>query len=130
MTEHSPWSIIQSIAESRIAEAQARGEFDNLPGYGQPLRLDDNPLVPEELRMAYKILKNSNCLPPELEERKEVSRLIDLLENCADEQERVRQIEKVNFLLARMKMRNKKNIRLEEDDPYYCRIVQRLSKIQ
>lgn len=118
------------MLKGRIAEAQARGEFDNLPGYGQPLRLDDNPLVPEELRMAYKILKNSNCLPPELEERKEVSRLIDLLENCADEQERVRQIEKVNFLLARMKMRNKKNIRLEEDDPYYCRIVQRLSKIQ
>jgi hypothetical protein len=40
------------LAERKIAEAQARGEFDHLPGAGQPLALDDDALVPEELRRA------------------------------------------------------------------------------
>lgn len=48
------------LAERRIEEAIERGEFDDLPGAGQPLDLDDlDPLLPEELRMAYRILKNA-----------------------------------------------------------------------
>ncbi|RME59693.1 DUF1992 domain-containing protein, partial [Candidatus Parcubacteria bacterium] len=51
--------IIETIAEQRIREAQARGELDDLPGAGKPLALEeDNPFVPPELRMAYKVLKN------------------------------------------------------------------------
>ena len=54
--------FLQFIAEERIAKAIARGEFDNLPGQGRPLNLDDeDPLWPEEVRMARRILKNS-CL--------------------------------------------------------------------
>ena len=55
------------LAEQRIREAQERGEFDNLPGAGAPLALDDDALVPEELRAAYRILKNAGYVPPELE---------------------------------------------------------------
>ena len=52
--------ILHFIAEDRIATAVARGEFDNLPGQGRPLNLDDeDPLWPEEVRMARRILKNS-----------------------------------------------------------------------
>ena len=48
------------LAERRIEEAIERGEFDDLPGAGKPLDLDDlDPLLPEELRMAYRILKNA-----------------------------------------------------------------------
>lgn len=48
------------LAERRIEEAIERGEFDELPGAGQPLDLDDlDPLLPEELRMACRILKNA-----------------------------------------------------------------------
>ena len=48
------------LAERKIAAAIERGEFDDLPGAGQPLDLDDlDPLMPEELRMAYRILKNA-----------------------------------------------------------------------
>ncbi len=79
MAEANPFSVIQFIAEQRIAEAQAQGVFDNLPGTGRPLELEDMSHVPEELRMAYKILSNAGCLPPELEQRKELNRLVDLL---------------------------------------------------
>ena len=51
---------LEIIAERKIEEALARGEFDNLPGAGRPLNLDDiDPLLPEELRMAFRILKNA-----------------------------------------------------------------------
>ncbi len=55
------------IAEKRIAEAIERGELDDLPGEGRTLVLDDDRLVPEELRMAYRILKNAGYVPQEVE---------------------------------------------------------------
>lgn len=58
---------IDGIVEQRIQEAQARGEFDGLPGQGKPLELDDDRLVPQEVRVAYRILKNAGCVPPEVE---------------------------------------------------------------
>ena len=63
------------IAEQKIAEAIARGELDNLPGAGRPLDLDDDALIPEELRLAYRILKNAGYLPPELETLNEIAQL-------------------------------------------------------
>lgn len=51
--------LLESLAEKKIADAVARGELDALPGAGRPLELDDDALVPEDLRMAHRILKNS-----------------------------------------------------------------------
>ena len=126
MSEANPWSVIQSIAERRIAEAQERGDFDNLPGTGRPLRLEDDSAVPEELRMAYKVLKNAGCLPPELADRKEINTVVDLLENCQDERERVRHMQRLRFLVIRAKMRYQRPLHLEEDDPYYDRLLEKL----
>jgi Domain of unknown function (DUF1992) len=63
------------IAEQKIAEAIARGELDNLPGAGRPLDLDDDALIPEELRLAYRILKNAGYVPPEVETLNEIAQL-------------------------------------------------------
>lgn len=126
MSNVHPWSVIQNIAERRIAEAQERGDFDNLPGTGKPLRLEDDSAVPEELRMAYKILKNAGCLPPELADRKEINSLVDLLEHCEDERERVRHMQRLRFLVVRAKMRWQRPLHLEEDDPYYDRLLEKL----
>ena len=63
------------IAESRIREAMAQGQFDNLPGAGRPLNLEEYFSTPEDWRMAYSILKNANCVPAEVELLNEVSRL-------------------------------------------------------
>ncbi len=77
------------IAEQRIREAQEAGAFDNLPGKGKPLRLEAESGVPEELRMGFKILKNAGLIPAQLELRKEVICLQDLLSCCDDEPARV-----------------------------------------
>ena len=63
-------SAFDRIAEERIARALAAVEFDALPGSGRPLDLGDDLLVPPEVRMANRILKNAGCLPPELEKRR------------------------------------------------------------
>jgi Domain of unknown function (DUF1992) len=58
--------MLDFLAERRIAEAVSRGELDDLPGAGRPLDLDDDRLVPEDLRAANRILKNAGVAPPEV----------------------------------------------------------------
>lgn len=70
---------LDELAEQRIRESRERGELDDLPGAGRPLDLDDDRHVPEHLRMAYRVLRNANCLPPELSAHAEIRRLEDLL---------------------------------------------------
>ncbi|KIS45710.1 DUF1992 domain-containing protein [Kosakonia radicincitans] len=71
--------LLDQWAERHILDAQNKGEFDNLPGRGKPLALDDDSHVPPELRAGYRLLKNAGCLPPELEYRREAIALADLL---------------------------------------------------
>jgi hypothetical protein len=78
------------LAESKIQAAMARGEFDNLPGQGKPLPPDSFGRVRGELRMGYRLLKNADCVPPELEARKEAARLGSLIATTGDPEERSR----------------------------------------
>ncbi|AET60511.1 hypothetical protein HPL003_18845 [Paenibacillus terrae HPL-003] len=84
--------MFSRMAEQKIVEAMAKGEFDNLAGAGKPLVIEDLSHVPEELRMSYKILKNANILPEELQLQKECVQLRDLLHACHEAGERERQI--------------------------------------
>ena len=79
---------LDRIAEARLQEAVERGELDDNPLAGKPLVLDDDVGVAPELRAAYRILKNAGYVPEELELRKSVLRLGDLIAACADEGER------------------------------------------
>jgi hypothetical protein len=63
------------VAENRIREALAQGLFENLPSAGQPLNLEEYFSTPEDLRMAYSILKSANCAPAEVELASEIARL-------------------------------------------------------
>jgi hypothetical protein len=94
------------IAEQRIVQAERAGVFDNLPGRGKPLRLEDLSGVPEELRASWILLKTHGFLPPELEARKQWLRLRDLLAACADTAERreLRRDEQRAWLRYRMLM--------------------------
>jgi hypothetical protein len=65
-------SLLDILAEQRLAAAAARGEFDNLPGAGMPQQWEDDLLVPEEVRMMNRILKNAGALPPLLEAWREL----------------------------------------------------------
>lgn len=91
--------LLDQWAERHITDAQRRGEFDNLPGQGEPLVLDDDSAVPEELRSGYRLLKNAGCLPPELEQRKEAIALADILKGIRREDVRYQELSRRLALL-------------------------------
>lgn len=73
--------LLDEWVERHISDAQRKGEFDNLPGSGEPLVLEDDSHIAPELRAGYRLLKNAGCLPPELEQRREAIELVDLLKS-------------------------------------------------
>jgi hypothetical protein len=77
--------------------------------------------------MAYKILKNSGYLPPEIEERKEVKKLEDLITRTEDEHERLKQMKKLNVLLMKVDARRPFSSNLTNQDDYYRKIVEKIT---
>jgi DnaJ homolog subfamily C member 28 len=63
----------QGLIDQRIQQAQEDGLFDNLPGAGKPLNLDDDGLVPAEDRAGYRLLKANGFAPPWVEARREIA---------------------------------------------------------
>ena len=116
------------IAEQRIREALERGEFDDLPGRGEPLNFEDDSRVPEDLRLAYKLLKNADCLPPELALKKEIRQMEDMLESIPDEKEKYRQIKQINYKIMKLNMMGHKSPLLEEKEIYYRKLVEKFDK--
>ncbi len=95
-------SYFHRVVEERIREAQKAGAFDNLPGKGKPLQLEDMSWVPEDLRMAYHVLRNAHVLPPEAQLRKEIHTLQDLLKYVEDEEERKAMLKDVEWKVIRL----------------------------
>ena len=105
------------LAERKIEDAIARGELDDLPGAGRPLELDDERLVPEELRVAYRILKNAGYVPPEVDELREIGQLERLVQQgCADALGQARAVKKLALL------------RTKVEAAYYAKALARLSR--
>jgi hypothetical protein len=67
--------IFQVIAERKIVEAIERGLFDDLPGQGRPLLLNQDPLEAPHQRLAHTLLKNAGFAPPEVSLRSELAEL-------------------------------------------------------
>jgi hypothetical protein len=80
--------LFSRIAEDRIAAAMRDGLFDDLPGRGEPVDLEEYFSAPEELRMAYSILKNANCVPTEVGMMNDVARLREAVASAPDAQTR------------------------------------------
>jgi hypothetical protein len=78
------------IAEQRIREAMDQGFFDHSPYRGRRVDLEESESIAPELRMAFKVLKDAGCLPPEVELRREVASLSELLDTIAEGPERQR----------------------------------------
>ncbi|WP_321493455.1 DnaJ family domain-containing protein [uncultured Desulfobacter sp.] len=92
----------ETIVEERIKAAQKQGRFDNLQGKGKPLVFDDSP-VPNDLRMAHKILKNSGFLPPEIEIRKQMDQVRELMDHAEPAStEKSKLHKKLNYLMAKL----------------------------
>jgi len=117
--------MLWKIAEERIRKAMEEGAFDGLARAGKPLDLDDDRWVPEDLRVAYRVLKNAGCVPPEVELRKEIMSLKDLVAGMDDDRERLRKIRELNFKLMKLGEMRKRPLNLEDFPLYEQKIYER-----
>lgn len=121
-------SGFEKIVEERIRRAMEEGAFEGLSGTGEPLRLEEEASVPEELRLAYRILKNADCLPPEIELRREIEKTEELLAAMPDAEEKYRALKKLNFLVLKVNSLRRMPIALELPQRYLERVVGRIEK--
>jgi hypothetical protein len=119
-------SYFWRIAEERIKEAQRAGAFDNLPGKGKPLDLEDLSWVPEDLRIGYLVLKNAHVLPPEAELLKDIHTIEDLLKHVEDEGERRALAKSIQFKLIRLDMLKRRSMPLHSVRDYSRKLVDKL----
>lgn len=88
--------FVHIIAEEKIKQAMNNGEFDHLPGKGKPLVIEDLSAIPQDLRMAYNLLKNAKMLEDEQNYRKELMQIEDLIACCHDPEEKLVLQQKLN----------------------------------
>lgn len=58
--------------DEQIHRAMAEGQFENLPGAGKPLHLDENPFEDPSWRLAHHLLRSSGFSLPWIERRREI----------------------------------------------------------
>jgi len=117
----------EKIVEERIRQAQKNGEFDNLASAGKPLALDDTCGIQEDLRLAYKMLKNAGCLPPEIEIKNEIRSTEALFEQMTDEKLKYKTLKKLNYLILKLNTHRKGAIKFEIPQKYEARVADCLS---
>jgi hypothetical protein len=120
VSRYAPVFSPDALVEERIQEALRRGDFDNLPGAGRPLALDDDALVAPEVRIAYRILKNAGFVPPEVLERREIAELEDEIARLDDAAARQHALTKLALLRTRLGLRRSRAI---ARNPYYERKI-------
>jgi hypothetical protein len=62
----------ESLTEKMLREAIENGEFDDLPGKGEPIDLKENPFEDPDLRVVHRLLRNAGFAPAWIEERKDI----------------------------------------------------------
>lgn len=120
--------LIQRLAEEKILTAIEQGEFDDLPGQGKPLVLDDNAAVPEELRAGYRLLKNSGYLPLELELRKEIQHVEELLCHVENNDQENYFMQRLLLLKNRLAKHGHTVSLVVEEGKYREKLAQRMSR--
>ncbi|SEB22884.1 DnaJ family domain-containing protein [Paraburkholderia sartisoli] len=118
--------LLDALVEQRIAAAAARGEFDDLPGAGLPLTLDDDALVPEEVRVANRILKNAGFAPPAVEQLRALCDLQSELKAVSDNTTRGRL--QAKMLALDMALESLRGGPMVVPHEYCRRIAERLSE--
>jgi hypothetical protein len=77
-------TLDEQIAQS-LRDAQRSGELQSAPSWGKPLDLDDGyAQTPEELRMAFKALKDAGFVPPEVETMQQIAALREVIAAAPD----------------------------------------------
>jgi len=117
-------NLLDQIAEGRIEEAIERGALDNLPGAGRPLQLDDDSMVPENLRVAYRILKNAGYLPREMTVHSKIRDVESLIGRLQDGAQRAAAAKRLSLLRSRLGSERCGNLALQ--DEYYRAVAEKL----
>jgi hypothetical protein len=117
---------VQRIVEERIRKAQEEGLFDNLPGKGKPLRLDDDSRIAPHLRASYRILRNAGILPPEMQLRKEISDLRQLLSEVQCETDAKVLVREINEKILASNIMGGFSVSSDMDQIYSEKVVDRL----
>lgn len=102
------------LVEEILRQAIERGEFQNLPGRGKRLDLEEYFSAPAERRAAYGLLKSNGFVPQEVELLKEIEALQEAMQQTDSDtarQQLQREIEtrrlKYNLLMERWQQRRK-----------------------
>jgi len=119
--------LIDRLAEENILAAARRGEFDDLAGAGKPLQLDDDSAVPEELRVAYRLLRNAGCLPPEQQMRSEIRQIEGLLNQIEADAEEAMLRRRLLLLKTRLALQGRDVNLLAEEGAYREKLLRRLA---
>lgn len=120
-------SILASIAERKIAQAIEDGTLNCSKFKNKPLVHEDDSFVPADLKMAYKVLKNGGYLPAEIETRKEIHNLEQLISKTEDAHLRVKQMKKLNVLLMKLDSQRSTPSSIHNDSDYFDRIIEKTS---
>jgi hypothetical protein len=120
--------LIDQLAEQRIREAAGQGAFDELPGAGQPLSLDDDAAVPAELRTAYRLLKNAGYLPPELQLRRDIAEAEQLLGLAEQAEEQATHSRRLRYLMMRLNLTRLAPVNLQTEHAYFERLCEKLAQ--
>ena len=106
--------MFDKIVEAIIQEAMKNGKFDGLPGKGKPIDLSAYFDTPEEVRMAYSMLKNAGFTPREVDLLKEIAELKQVFAALLDEKKKAeiqKQISRKQIEFSLMMERQKRQLR-------------------
>lgn len=120
-------SILASIAERKISQAIEDGTLDCSKFKNKPLVYEDDSFVPADLKMAYKMLKNSGYLPAEIETRKEIHNLEQLIAKTEDAHLRLKQMKKLNVLMMKLDSQRSTPSSINDQNDYFDRVIEKVS---
>lgn len=124
----STLAFLDRIAEEKIREAIARGDLNDLPGAGKPVPDEEElALVPADLRMAYRVLKNAGYVPEEVRLRREIEDVGRLIELCDDSSAQYREgLNRLHLLVQRLGEMRGGNLALH--DRYYKQVTEKFGE--
>ncbi len=129
LTASESSAYLHRIAEQKIKKYLEQGRGHDLSHWkNKPLPLkDDMANVPAHLRMAYRILRNAGYVPEEVALQKEIVRIEDMLAQCSDEQVKIKQMKKLEFLRVKLDTKTGKKLQVNVDSQYYNKVVENIS---
>ena len=118
---------LRLIAERKISKAIKEGTLNTEGWQGRPLPMEDDHLIPADLKMAYKMLKNAGFVPPEIEAKKEIHKLEEMIAQTEDEHIRIKQLKKLDILFLKLNVQMNRPINLEANKKYHGKVVEKIT---